>query len=66
MVTHSSGMPDVADYEWDKPQYDDGALERYVRSLDTSPLCAWHEIQLQQHGVRRARRPDRQGVLGVV
>src|SRR5262245_4937625 len=33
MVTHTSGMPDVADYEWDKPQYDDGALERYVRSL---------------------------------
>jgi CubicO group peptidase (beta-lactamase class C family) len=33
LVTHSSGMPDVEDYEWDKPQYDDGALERYVRSL---------------------------------
>jgi CubicO group peptidase (beta-lactamase class C family) len=32
-VTHTSGIPDVADYEWDKPQYDDGALERYVRSL---------------------------------
>jgi CubicO group peptidase (beta-lactamase class C family) len=33
LVTHTSGMPDVEDYEWDKPQYDDGALERYVRSL---------------------------------
>ncbi|HXZ42757.1 MAG TPA: serine hydrolase domain-containing protein [Terriglobales bacterium] len=33
MVTHTSGMPDVEDYEWDKPQYDAGALERYVRSL---------------------------------
>jgi CubicO group peptidase (beta-lactamase class C family) len=33
MVTHTSGMPDVDDYEWDKPQYDEGALERYVRSL---------------------------------
>ncbi len=33
MVTHTSGMPDVNDYEWNKPQYDDGALERYVRSL---------------------------------
>jgi CubicO group peptidase (beta-lactamase class C family) len=31
-------MPDVADYEWDKPQYDDGALERYVRSLGTLRL----------------------------
>lgn len=25
MVTHTSGMPDVQDYEWEKPQYDDGA-----------------------------------------
>lgn len=33
MVTHTSGMPDVEDYEWDKPQYDDDALDRYVRSL---------------------------------
>jgi CubicO group peptidase (beta-lactamase class C family) len=33
LLTHTSGMPDVADYAWDKPEYDDGALERYVRSL---------------------------------
>jgi CubicO group peptidase (beta-lactamase class C family) len=33
MVAHTSGMPDVTDYEWDKPQFDDGALERYVQSL---------------------------------
>jgi len=33
MVAHTSGMPDVNDYEWDRPQFDDGALERYVRSL---------------------------------
>ena len=33
MLSHVSGMPDVQDYEWDKPQYDPGALERYVRSL---------------------------------
>lgn len=33
MVAHTSGMPDVGDYEWDRPQFDDGALERYVRSL---------------------------------
>jgi len=44
MVTHSSGMPDVDDYEWNKPQYDEGALERYVRSLinlklDFAPGC---------------------------
>ena len=33
MVAHTSGMPDVTDYEWDRPQFDDGSLERYVRSL---------------------------------
>jgi CubicO group peptidase (beta-lactamase class C family) len=38
MLTHSSGMPDVEDYEWNKPQYDDGALERYVRSLTTQKM----------------------------
>jgi len=32
-LTHSSGMPDVEDYHWDEPEYDEGALERYVRSL---------------------------------
>ena len=26
-------MPDVMDYHWDQPEYDDQALERYVRSL---------------------------------
>jgi CubicO group peptidase (beta-lactamase class C family) len=38
MLSHISGMPDVEDYEWDKPQYDDGALERYVRSLGSYKL----------------------------
>ena len=38
MVTHTSGMPDVTNYNWDKPEYDDGALERYVRSLDDKTL----------------------------
>jgi CubicO group peptidase (beta-lactamase class C family) len=38
MVTHTSGMPDVEDYEWGKPQYDDGALERYVRSVSNEKL----------------------------
>ena len=40
MLTHTSGMPDVEDYEWDKPQYDDGALERYVRSLSNLSLLS--------------------------
>jgi len=38
MLTHSSGMPDVDDYQWNHPQTDDGALERYVRSLATNNL----------------------------
>ena len=33
MLNHTSGIPDVRDYEWDKPQYDEGAAGRYVRSL---------------------------------
>lgn len=33
VLTHTSGFPDVRDYEWDKPQRDAGAAERYVRSL---------------------------------
>jgi CubicO group peptidase (beta-lactamase class C family) len=38
MLTHTSGMPDVRDYGWDKPEYDDGSLERYVRSLGDKSL----------------------------
>ncbi len=40
MLNHTSGMPDVIDYEWDKPQYDDGAAERYVRSLSNEKMIA--------------------------
>ncbi len=38
MLNHTSGMPDVEDYEWERPQVDDQAAERYVRSLDNSKL----------------------------
>jgi len=41
MLTHTSGMTDVDDYQWDKPEFDDGALERYVRSLTDKEL-RWH------------------------
>jgi len=40
MLNHTSGMPDVEDYEWDKPQYDEGAAERYVRSLKNEQMIA--------------------------
>jgi len=39
-LTHSSGMPDVEDYHWDEPEYDEGALERYVRSLGDRALVS--------------------------
>lgn len=32
LLSHTSGMPDVKDYHWDKPETDDGALLRYVLS----------------------------------
>jgi CubicO group peptidase (beta-lactamase class C family) len=35
LLLHTSGLPDVEDYQWDKPEYDDGALRRWV--LDESP-----------------------------
>ncbi len=40
MLMHTSGIPDVTDYEWDKPQFDDGAAERYVRSLVNEKMIA--------------------------
>ncbi len=47
MLNHSSGLPDVSDYQWDKPQTDDGALERWVRGLSdihlvSAPGSAFH------------------------
>jgi CubicO group peptidase (beta-lactamase class C family) len=40
MLTHTSGMPDVEDYLWDKPEFDDGALDRYVRGLQDKTLLS--------------------------
>lgn len=33
ILNHTSGIPDVEDYEWDNPQLDEAAAERYVRSF---------------------------------
>lgn len=38
MLTHSSGIPDVSDYEWEKPQVDEAAAERYAKSFATMEL----------------------------
>lgn len=38
MLNHTSGIGDVEDYEWDNPQYDSGALERFVRSTSNDKM----------------------------
>lgn len=40
LLGHVAGMPDVTDYRWDRPEYDDGSLERYIRGLKDSTLIA--------------------------
>jgi CubicO group peptidase (beta-lactamase class C family) len=40
LLTHTAGMPDVTDYRWDHPEYDDQSLERWVKSLADSMLIA--------------------------
>jgi len=38
VLNHTSGLGDVYDYEWDNPQYDIGAAEKYVKSLSEEKL----------------------------
>jgi CubicO group peptidase (beta-lactamase class C family) len=38
LLTHTAGMGDTSDFGWTKPEYDDGAVERYVRSLTSVQL----------------------------
>jgi len=40
MLNHTSGMPDVMNYEWNRPAYDDSALEEYIRGLSNRELIA--------------------------
>ncbi|MBI3792046.1 MAG: beta-lactamase family protein [Gemmatimonadetes bacterium] len=40
LLAHTAGMPDVTDYGWDHPEYDDRALERWIGSLRDSSLIA--------------------------
>ena len=40
MLNHTSGMPDVEDYEWEKAVADEGAAERYTRSLAEKKLVS--------------------------
>ena len=46
LLTHTSGIGDTSDFGWTTPEYDDGAVERYVRSLaslnlDFEPGSSW-------------------------
>lgn len=41
MLSHTSGMPDCDDYEWENPQTDDEALEKYVR-LQRDKTLLWN------------------------
>ncbi|WP_051237178.1 serine hydrolase domain-containing protein [Paenibacillus pinihumi] len=33
LLNHTSGMPDEEDYAWDRPEYDEQSLERYVKNI---------------------------------
>lgn len=46
-LTHTSGFPDVRDYEWDSPQHDEAAAERYVRSLSAERMIFEPGARLQ-------------------
>jgi CubicO group peptidase (beta-lactamase class C family) len=38
LLAHTSGLPDLEDYEWDRPKHDEGAAERMVRRLSDQEL----------------------------
>ncbi|ANM32150.1 hypothetical protein ABI59_08265 [Acidobacteria bacterium Mor1] len=40
MLNHTSGMPDVSDYDWRNPQSGEGEAEKYVRELADESLIA--------------------------
>ena len=40
VLNHTSGLPDVEDYQWEKQISDDEALERNTRSIDTCILIS--------------------------
>jgi CubicO group peptidase (beta-lactamase class C family) len=40
MLSHTAGLPDCEDYEWDQPRFDERALRDYVLSLGNLQLTA--------------------------
>lgn len=41
LLTHTAGMPDVVDYGWSRPEYDDDALERWLRGEVAERSLLW-------------------------
>jgi CubicO group peptidase (beta-lactamase class C family) len=40
LLNHTAGLPDVTNYQWNHPEYDADALDRFVRGLADSTLIA--------------------------
>lgn len=40
VLTHTSGMPDPEDHDWEHPEYDENALMRYVNRLHSLQMIA--------------------------
>ncbi|AOZ91183.1 serine hydrolase domain-containing protein [Paenibacillus crassostreae] len=40
LMNHTSGMPDEEDYAWDRPEYDEQSLERYVKGISHHKLLS--------------------------
>ncbi len=38
LLKHTSGLPDVTDFGWDRPEYDDGALMRHIDGMSALRL----------------------------
>lgn len=36
LLSHTAGLGDVMNYGWDKPEFDEGALRRYIESAEVS------------------------------
>lgn len=51
LLTHTAGMPDVEDYEWDKPQHDPEALWRWIREQTDRELLFTPGTQRQYSNI---------------
>jgi CubicO group peptidase (beta-lactamase class C family) len=40
LLSHTSGIPDLTDYDWLNPRYDDAAAASYLKEIESVPLFA--------------------------